>query len=181
MPAAHAYSPDRIVLLVDNLDDKVKANIGLVKKIFGNVANISIVKMERADIYSTAKKTVELLEGESSHEAKIIVNVSGAWKLLANAVLYGCYARIELVDRIVCNNLDDNSLIELPKLSYALTEAKRELLEEIAKRNGRSISDIAKKLEKTRGMIYQHLKELRDNGYVDDKFHVTDAGRLALL
>ena len=30
-------------------------------------------------------------------------------------------------------------------------------------------------------MIYQHLRELREQGYVDDDFNITDAGRLALL
>ena len=30
-------------------------------------------------------------------------------------------------------------------------------------------------------MIYQYLKELKENGYVDEKFEITLAGRLALL
>ena len=58
---------------------------------------------------------------------------------------------------------------------------KVELLEEISKRAGKPISKIANKLEKTRGMVYQHLKELKDNGYVDEKFNITNAGRMALL
>jgi DNA-binding transcriptional ArsR family regulator len=40
---------------------------------------------------------------------------------------------------------------------------------------------MAKELRKTRGMLYQHLKELKEGGYVDDDFRITDAGRLALL
>jgi len=181
MPAAHAFSPKKIILLIDNLDDKVKANVELIKKTFGNVAQIEVIKMERGNILSVAKKTVEMLEKESSKDKRIIINVSGGWKLLANAVLYGCYARQELIDKIVCNSLDDNSLIELPKLSYGLTKAKRELLEEISTRNGKSISEVSDKLGKSRGMIYQHLKELKENGYVDEKFYITDAGRMALL
>ena len=59
--------------------------------------------------------------------------------------------------------------------------AKRELLEEIAKRGDKSIPEIADALDKTKGMVYQHLKELKDNGYVDEKFYITDAGRMALL
>jgi hypothetical protein len=30
-------------------------------------------------------------------------------------------------------------------------------------------------------MVYQHLRELKDAGYVDESFNITDAGRLALL
>lgn len=43
------------------------------------------------------------------------------------------------------------------------------------------MAEIAKKLGKTRAMIYQHLKELKENGYVDGKFEITLAGRLALV
>ena len=72
-------------------------------------------------------------------------------------------------------------LEELPKLTFGLSSVKRELLEEISKRSNKSISEIAKELDRTRGMLYQHLKELKENGYVDDKFDITLAGKMALL
>ncbi|MBN2122449.1 ArsR family transcriptional regulator [Candidatus Micrarchaeota archaeon] len=71
--------------------------------------------------------------------------------------------------------------MDLPKLSHGLTKPKVELLEELGKRNGKPISEIAEEMGKTRGMLYQHLKELKEMGYVDGKFYITDAGRLALL
>jgi CRISPR-associated protein Csa3 len=129
-------------------------------------------------LLEVASKTVEILE-ESSTPA--IVNVSGGWKLLAQGVLYGCYARPELVLKIVCNKVEDNTLVELPKLSFGLSAVKKELLVEISKRDGKSIAQIADKLGKTRGMLYQHLKELRDLGYVDSSFKITEAGRLGVL
>jgi DNA-binding MarR family transcriptional regulator len=72
-------------------------------------------------------------------------------------------------------------MIELPKLSYGLTQPKKDILDAIANRDKRPIKEIATKLAKTRGMIYQHLKELKESGYVDEKFHITVAGKLALL
>ena len=179
--AAHSFSPDEIILIIaeDSAKKKdVMDGIEKVKEVYGKVANIEVVKVKGSDLLSIAEKTVSLLE---KNENRKIVNISGGWKLLAQGVMYGCYARPELVDKIVVNNLEDNSLVELPKLSFGLTSTKKELLEEISKRKGRSISEIAKKLERTRGMIYQHLKELKDNGYVDDKFNITSAGRLALI
>jgi CRISPR-associated protein Csa3 len=178
--AAHAYSPSKIVLVVaeDSLkNEKVGEDIKKVKDVYGKVATIEILKVKGSDLLSIAQITVDLLEKGGRN----IVNISGGWKLLAQGVLHGCYARPDLVDKIVCNNLEDNSLVELPKLSYGLTTPKRDLMQEIEKRNGRSIFDIAKKLGKTRGMIYQHLKELKDIGYVDDKFTITRAGKVALL
>lgn len=179
--AVHNHSPKKIILLVADdtaKNENVKANIAKAREIYGKVAEIEVKLVKGADLLSIAQSLVDLLEKEN----KSVVNVSGGWKLLAQGVLYGCYARPELVERIVCNDLSkENTLVELPKLGYGLTTAKRELLEEIGKRNGKTIAEIAEKLEKTRGMLYQHLKELKEMGYVDDEFRITLAGRLALL
>jgi len=39
---------------------------------------------------------------------------------------------------------------------------------------------MAKELKKARSMIYQHLCELKDTGYIDEKFNITEAGRMVL-
>jgi len=179
--AAHAYSPSRIQLIIaKDTIGKIEAPIAKVREIYGGVADIKPpVEVNQSDLFAVAKKTVELLEKCSG---KTVVNVSGGQKLMAQGVLYGCYARPALVERIVCNDLPDiNTLVELPKLTCGLTQVKRGLLGEIERRNGKSIADIAKKLQKTPGMLYQHLKELREAGYVDEKFKITLAGRIALL
>lgn len=182
VPAAYKFSPSKIFLVIaeDSLERiDVKEGISKVKEIYGKLASIEIVKVKGAELLFVAKKIITLLE--DNKEKKVIVNVSGGWKLLAQGVIYGCYARPDYVEKIVCNNIENDSVVELPKLSFGLSSAKKELLEKLEKRNGKSISDIAKKLDRTRGMIYQHLKELKENGYVDEKFEITDAGRLALL
>ena len=59
-----------------------------------------------------------------------------------------------------------------------LMETNPKYYREISRGNVRSI---AEKMKKTTGMLYQHLKELRELGYVNEKFEITMAGRLALL
>lgn len=178
--AAHAFSPSKVIIIIaEDTSKKIENDLSKVKEIYGKVASIEIVKVKGSDLLDIASKTIELIE--VNKDKRIVVNVSGGWKLLAQGVLYGAYARSELIDKIVCNNLEDNSIVELPKLSFGLSTAKRELLEEIANRKGRTIAEISKKLDRTRGMLYQHLKELKDNGYVDDKFDITLAGKMALL
>jgi CRISPR locus-related DNA-binding protein len=178
--AAHAFSPTKIHLIIakDSTKD-IEKHLEKVHELYGKVADIKEVEVDASDIFSVAKKTVDLLEKNSG---KTIVNVSGGWKLLAQGVLYGCYARPELIEKIVCNELPDiNRLVELPKLTFGLSQAKRELLGEIEKRNGKPIAEIAEKLGKTPGMLYQHLKELKEAGYVDEKFEITLAGKMAVL
>lgn len=179
--AAHACSPDKIILIIakDSVDKKdVMDGIAKVKELYGKVAEIKEVHVDCSDIFSVAKKTVELLEKNN----RAIVNVSGGWKLMAQGVLYGCYARPELVERIVCNELRDiNKLVELPKLTFGLSKSKRDLLGALEKRDGRPIADIAESLGRTPGMLYQHLKELKEAGYVDEKFEITLAGKIAII
>ncbi len=178
--AAHAYSPSRIILIVSDRTTKaIEEDISKVRELYGKVASIEVEKVEDSDLLAIALRTSKLIEG---CKGRVIVNVSGGWKLLAQGVLYGCYARPNLVERIVCNDLSsENSLVEIPKLSYGLSSAKRDVLEEIESRKGRSISEISEKLGKTSAMLYQHLKELRELGYVDEKFEITLAGRMALI
>jgi CRISPR-associated protein Csa3 len=183
--AATRYSPSKIILLVSSSalsgkdKEKVKASIDRAKEVYGKVISLTVKTVEEGDLLGIASMTVELLKNE---EGTKIINVSGGWKTLMQGVLYGCYARPELVEKIVCNDLSkDGALLELPKLSFSLSATKKEVLQSIAERKGKSIPEIADSLKISRGMLYQHLKELKENGYVDDKFYITDAGRMALL
>src|SRR3989344_4015425 len=136
--AAHAYSPSRIILIIGKESTKdIAKHLEKVHELYGKVAEIKEVDVDPSDIFAVAKKTTELLEKNN----RAIVNVSGGWKLMVQGVLYGCYARPELVEKIVCNELPDiNRLVELPKLTFGLSQTKRELLEEIEKRNGKPIA-----------------------------------------
>ena len=182
--AVHAYSPARIILIIDkSASDKseVKAGLEQAKEVFGKVAPITVRQVDGSDLYDTASTIVDLLDTKGKDE-RIIVNISGGWKLAAQGVLYGCYARHEMVAQLVCNDLkEDEKVVELPKLCYGIGKKKLELLSLIEKRKGKPISELADNLEKTRGMLYQHLKELKALGYVDENFEITLAGRLALL
>jgi CRISPR-associated protein Csa3 len=183
--SATQYSPKRVILLVasDSIKkQEVRENIERAKSTYKNVVPVSVVETGDSDLLEIARDTVKLIEREHEAGNSVIVNVSGGWKLLAQGTLYGCYARDTMVDKIICNDLSaEGRIVELPKLVFGLSKAKAAVLEEIGKRNGRSMAEIAQKLGKTRGMIYQHLKELKESGYVDDKFHITDAGKLALI
>jgi CRISPR-associated protein Csa3 len=182
MPAALAFSPKKIILVVDVMNPEVRSNINAVEKTFASVAKIEVLKVKKDEIYDIAKSVVEVIDKEEvGRNNKIVVNVSGGWRVLINGVLYGCYARAGKVHRIVINKTDGKGISELPKLSYNLTQARREVLMKVSTKTEKSISDIAKELHKTRGMVYQHLRELKDCGYVDEDYGITDAGRLALL
>lgn len=185
--AVTAYSPSRIILVLGEKSLKRKEVMDGLKKVdetYSKVAKIERVVVPGPNLVEIAKMTAELLESLKKEDKRVIVNISGGWKLLSQGVLYGCYARPGCVDKIVCNNIEDEEkieLVELPKFSFGLKSSKKDVLLEISKRNGRSMDQIAKALGKKRGVVYQHLKKLREMGYVDEKFEITVAGRLALI
>ena len=181
LPAALKYSPKKIVLLVDSGDGKVRENIRAVKKVFERAMQFEVVKVPKDDIHAIAKMTVELIDSNKAAGNRIIISVAGANKVLTNAVLFGSYARSDRIQRIVTNSTQNNEMISLPKLSYNIGSTKRELLAKMEGRKDKTIMQIAKEMHRTRGMIYQHLKELKDGGYLDDDYNITDAGKLALL
>lgn len=181
LPAAVEFRPKKVVLLVNSTNAELKKNIENAKKALGNLVEVESVKVPSEDIYAIAKRVVEIIDREITKENRVIVNVSGGWRLGTNGVLYGCYARPDRIYKIVSNAPFDNKLSELPKLGYNLSTVKREVLAEVAQKGDKSISQIAVEMRRTRGIVYQHLRELKDMGYIDKDFNITDAGRLALL
>ena len=182
LPAALKFSPKKIVLLVDSADKEVKDNIKAVKKTFEEVVQFEVVNVGKDDIYTAAKTTVQIIDANKAPGNKIIVSIAGGNRVLASAALFGAYARPDRVSKIVANATQDSaSLVSLPKLSYNIGSTKRELLAKLESRNDKTIQEIASEMRKSRGMIYQHLKELKNVGYLDDDYNITDAGKLALL
>ncbi len=180
LPAVVEFSPKKVILLVNSMSGEVRANIETLKKALGKLTVVEPIRVPTDDVYAIAKKVVELIDTEAK-ENKVVVNISGGWRLGTNGVLYGCYARSDRIYKIVSNRMKDNEISELPKLSYNLSTVKRDVLAKVEKRGTRSISQLAKEMHRTRGMVYQHIRELKDMGYVDNDFNITDAGRLALL
>lgn len=180
MPAALTYQPKRMILLVNKLEGEATQNINKVKETFGKLVGVKAVKMPQDDIVGFATKVVEIIDTEPK-SSMIIVSVGGGHRMATSGALYGCYARPDRIYKIVNNTLQGNRVSELPKLGYNISTQKERILEMIAKGEDKTVAEIARQLQKTRGMIYQHLRELREQGYVDDDFNITDAGKLALL
>jgi len=186
----HAFSPSKVVAVIAEgslkKEPKVKDEYEQLVSVFGKVAQVSKVEVDGTNILAIAKKTIELLEADDTEK---IVNISGGWKLLAQGLLYGCYARPARVCRIICNNLDksEEELVDLPNFTFELSNGKRAILETIEALSGKGegkldVQDIAKKAEKSDVMVYQHLDDLKRMNYVDkERNRITSAGRVALL
>src|SRR3989344_913405 len=174
-------NPSRVVLFVqkDSTTD-LRKNLALLDSTMGRVIEMEKKEIPMYDILTVAKAVVEAIEKENHAGQKVVVNFTTGRRTVPLGALYAAYARNDLVDRIVYSTEEDNTLLDLPKLSFNLSKTKRAFLEELEK-GKKGVPDIAKKLGVTKGMAYVHLRELKAAGMVGDENKLTTAGRLAWL
>jgi len=176
-------SPSKIIILTeeDTAEKKVQAE-QLLEATFGKVIEIRKAITSLYDPVRVAQDVAALIEKEHAQGRKVLINVSGGRKPQAFGALFGAYARSDMVSRIVYVTEEDNFIIDFPVLSFNISPTKKLILELIM--NGTAaVETIAVKAGISKGMAYNHLRELRSMGYITDEegYKITDSGRLAVI
>jgi len=176
-------SPSKIIILTeeDTAEKKMQAE-QLLEATFGKVIEIKKAVTSLYDPVRVAQDVAALIEKEHAQGRKVLINVSGGRKPQAFGALFGAYARSDMVARIVYVTEEDNFIIDFPVLSFNISPTKKLILELIM--NGTAaVEAIAVKAGISKGMAYNHLRELRSMGYITDEggYKITDSGRLAVI
>jgi CRISPR-associated protein Csa3 len=86
-----------------------------------------------------------------------------------------------MIEKIVYISQEDGHVLDLPILNFGLSKTKLMILEEL-KNGENSVKDLAIKIGISRGMTYNHLRELREMGFINqDVLEITSAGELAII
>jgi CRISPR-associated protein Csa3 len=177
-------SPSKIILLSEEeAHEKKVQSEEMIEKIFKNALEVEKKYTAVYDTVRVAKDVAELIEKEHDRGNQVIVNVSGGRKPQAFGALFGAYARNDMVQRIVYVTEEDSMMIDFPVLSFNLSETKKLILEEIQKGNS-AVPQIAAIAGISKGMTYNHLRELKSMGYITDGengYIITDAGKIASI
>lgn len=175
-------SPSKIILLSEEgAPEKKVQSEEMIEKTFKNALEVEKKYTSVYDTVRVAKDVAELIEQEHDRGSQVIVNVSGGRKPQAFGALFGAYARNDMVQRVVYVTEEDSFMIDFPVLSFNLSETKKLILEEIQK-GVSSVPKIAATAGISKGMTYNHLRELKSMGYIADGengYTITDAGRIA--
>jgi CRISPR-associated protein Csa3 len=176
------FSPKKVILL---REDDAPAEKNKVEQILNDTVGkfIDIVPQETSlyDVVKVAKDTVDAIDEEKAHGRRVVVNISGGRKPQALGALFGCYARHHDVERIVYVTEEDSEIIDLPILNFGISKTKKEVLEELQVGES-SVKKLAVKIGISRGMTYNHIRELREMGFIaKDKLEITSAGELAVI
>jgi CRISPR-associated protein Csa3 len=163
------------------VDRKVQAE-NTLEATFGKVIEIKKVITSLYDPVRVAKDVVDIIEKEHALGNSVLLNVSGGRKPQAFGALYGAFARSDMVKKVVYVTEEDNFMIEFPILSFNLSPTKKLILEMIQDGNI-AVENIAVTVGISKGMTYNHLRELKTMGYVSDEggYSLTDSGRLAVI
>ncbi|MEA1984349.1 MAG: CRISPR-associated CARF protein Csa3 [Euryarchaeota archaeon] len=176
-------SPSRIIILTEEgtVEKKRQAEQTL-EATFGKVIGVEKRNTSLYDTVRVAQDVANLIEDEHARGNQVIVNVSGGRKPQAFGALFGAYARSDMVKRIVYVTEEDNFIIDFPILGFNISDTKKAILEQI--RSGvRAVNAIAINAGISKGMAYNHLRELKGMGYISDEegYSITDSGRLAVI
>ncbi|WP_414469255.1 CRISPR-associated CARF protein Csa3 [Methanobacterium sp. ACI-7] len=176
------FSPKKIVLLSDKEPNKTQSEaIRMLNETVGKVIEIELKETAVYDVLKIAKDTVDVIWTEQGKNRDIIVNISGGRKPQALGALFGCYAHPDLVEKIVYVTEEDKNIIELPILNFGISKTKRRILEALQE-DQISVKELSDKIGISRGMTYNHIRELRDMGFVErETLKITTAGRLAII
>lgn len=176
-------SPSKVIIITEDGTAEEKAQAEkMLEATFGKVIEIRKLVTSLYDPVRVAQDIADAIEKEHDCGNQVILNVSGGRKPQAFGTLFGAYARSDMVKRIIYVTEEDNSILEFPILGFNISPTKKAILEHI-KQGEKTITTIATKVSISRGMAYNHIRELKDMGYISDEdgFAITDSGRLAVI
>ena len=176
------FSCKKVVLLREEDAPQAKLQVEqIIKDTVGKFIDIETKITSLYDVVRIAQDTVDVIENEKANNRNIYVNISGGRKPQALGALFGCYSRHGDIERIVYITEEDSQIIDLPILNFGLSATKRMVLEEL-KKDGESVKNLALKIGISRGMTYNHIRELREMGFIaTDQLKITTAGELAII
>jgi CRISPR-associated protein Csa3 len=176
------FSPNRIVLLrEEDAPEKITEAERMLQETVGKVLEIESKPPSNYNVVLVARDTADVIEEEYANGRKIVVNISGGRKPQALGALFGCYARQDMVEKIVYVTEEDKNIIDLPILNFGISKTKRIILEEI-KQGENNVKNLSTRIGISRGMTYNHIRELREMGLIDpDTLNITSAGELAII
>ncbi|KAF5419730.1 MAG: CRISPR-associated protein Csa3 [Candidatus Methanocomedens sp.] len=176
-------SPSKLILLTEEgtVEKKLRSE-QTIEDTFSKIIDIQKKNTSLYDPVQVAQDVANLIEEEHAQGNHVMINVSGGRKPQAFGALFGAYTRSDMVKRIVYVTEEDNFIIDFPILSFNISDTKKIILEHI-KSGVRSVQDIARGVGISKGMAYNHLRELKAMGYItgEDGYSITDAGKIAVI
>lgn len=177
-------SAERLILLIDKEPDETQQkSLEVIKQSFDTVLEIRTIATDIYDIVEVAKETVKILDLLSDKD-EIYIDITAGRKTKALGLLFGAYARINRVKRIMYVKEKNKQIVTLPRLSYSISPGQHKIINYLMNHEVRSMSDFSSDVGVSQAMLYKHIRELKDMDIIEDTkegIKVTDYGRIVVL
>mgnify|MGYP001586057852 CR=1 FL=1 len=181
--AINKLAPDKLILLIDEpIETTKKQTIEDLKKNFGDIIKIETLKTPLYELPDIIEKVTKKIDEESSGGNEIIIHITEGRKTVSLGLLFAGYLRKEKIKGAYYVIEETNQIIPLPIINFSLGESKKNILKQVEKGNG-IVHEIQNKLNIKQGAIYQHVQELKKEGYLENnkELKLTDLGRIMIL
>lgn len=182
--ATYRLSPDKLILFdskeYKHTDVSDKGVDGIKRAFSGLPVSIERRFTSMYDIVAIASDVISCIDSEHKLGNEVYLHVSEGRKTQFIGMLMAAYARKNKVSGVYYLVEETKAVLTLPLLSLKPSPAKLLVLKEISKGN-KSVTDIVKKLGKTKGIVYIQIKELRSDGYIKrEDLELTEVGRVSV-
>jgi len=175
-------SPTKMILMTpEEMSEQETASRDILVSTFESVFPIQSYIFSSDNPLEVSSYLSSVFDDNVSDDNEICINLSHPSQSIVYGLLFGAYRRNENVRKIFYVS-EKNEIIYLPVLSFPLSNTKMLILNKINEGNLK-VRKIAEDIGITKGMAYNHIRELKDMGYLGDEkvLTLTDAGRFAII
>ncbi|WP_295722359.1 ArsR family transcriptional regulator [uncultured Methanobrevibacter sp.] len=149
--------------------------------IFENIdINILNLNVENLDLKVSCKEISEFIIKEAEKSSNIVVKLNIENFMLNNALYYAtCYNK-DIIKSVIMYDTNLHKIIYLPLFDFKLSDAKKVILRNIE--DGKNtIEDISKSVNRSHSMVYNHIRDLREVGFIEkDSLKLNNAAKILL-
>ena len=182
-------SPNKLIILIDDLKatenkkEEMKKTLDSIKDMFRGIIEIEAIKISSYDLPKIMEEATKKIKEEYDKGNEILIHITEGRKITSLALLFAGYINRDKIKGAYYITEENSQLLSLPLLSLGVGESKKKILEQIFKKNG-EIKKIESKLRIKQSAVYQHVQELKNEGYLEKeskKLKLTDLGRMMIL
>ena len=137
-------------------------------------------KLPYIDLIDMTTKISKYLIKEAKSSNEIIVKLSNDNGILNMALFYAACYNKKKIKSVIIYDTNLHKILHLPLFDFKLSDAKKVILKNIQKGKN-SIEDIAKAVGRSNSMVYNHIRDLKDMGFIEkDSLKINNAAEIIL-
>lgn len=137
-------------------------------------------KLSYIDLIDMTTKISKYLIKEAKSSNEIIVKLSNDNGILNMALFYAACYNKKNIKSVIIYDTNLHKILHLPLFDFKLSDAKKVILKNIQKGKN-SIEDIAKAVGRSNSMVYNHIRDLKDMGFIEkDSLKINNAAEIIL-